>query len=231
MILYEEIDVVESVHQTVLLVAVDVEVFASACGFVGDDLIGEIDFYLHLRVLADALEEFGEEGLAHHHRQYEVVEFVVLVDIGEKGADDHPEAVASYRPGSMLTGGTRTEVLACHEDASAVGGIIEHEVRIRGAVGLIAPVAEEVVAKEFLLTGSCLEEACGDDLVGIHILQWKWHASGCYNVEFLLHTYYFYQHILFSTQRHRGTEFILFFTHLSFFNSLINISVSLYLCV
>ena len=190
MILYEEIDIVESVHQTVLLITVDLEMLTGACGLVGDSLIGEIDLYLGLGVALDAGKEFCQKALAHHNGKHEVVQLVVLMDIGKEGADDHTEAITGNSPGRMFARGTGTEVLACHEDTAAIRGIVEYEIGIGGSIGLIAPVAEQVIAKEFLLASGRLEEACRDNLVSIHILQWQRNTSASNYIEFLFHLYF-----------------------------------------
>ena len=56
----------------------------------------------------------------------------------------------------MFTTGARTEVLACHEDAALVLGIVEDEILNNSAVCVVAPVAKQVVAIELLLLGGCL---------------------------------------------------------------------------
>ncbi len=53
----------------------------------------------------------------------------------------------------MLTAGARTEVLAGHQDAAAVSGIVEHKVFIQRPVFVIAPIPEEVVAESLLVGG------------------------------------------------------------------------------
>ena len=45
----------------------------------------------------------------------------------------------------------------------------------------------QVIAEELLLAGCSLEESGWNNLVGVNILQWKWHTSRCYDVEFLFH--------------------------------------------
>ena len=85
----------------------------------------------------------------------------------------------------MLAAGTGTEVLACHEDLSAVGRVVQHKVGVGSAVGTVTPVAEEVVAEPFARRG--FEETCGDNLVGIDILQRKGHARAGDDIEFLFH--------------------------------------------
>ena len=66
------------------LVSIYLEMLAVACGEVCDGLVGQVDTYLSLMVTVDALEEFLEERLANHHRQNEIVELVVLVDVGKE---------------------------------------------------------------------------------------------------------------------------------------------------
>ena len=170
-----------------LLVAIDVELLRTASGLVGHRLVGQVDLYFGLRILFDAVEELSQKVLADDDGQHEVVELVVLVDISKERADNDTKAVACNSPGSMLTRGARAEILACHEDATAVGGVVEDEILVHSAVGIVAPVAKQVVAKELLLAGGCLEEASRDNLVGIDVLQRKGNAGGCYNVEFLFH--------------------------------------------
>ncbi len=78
------VDVIEAIHKAVLLVAVDVELLALARGLVGDGLIRQVDFYLHLGVGLDAVKKLGEETLRDNHGKYEIVELVVLVDVSEE---------------------------------------------------------------------------------------------------------------------------------------------------
>ena len=103
-----------------LLVAVDFEVLALAGSKIGDCLVRKIYLHLCLVIHVDALEEFLQEFLAYYYRQYEVVQFVVLVDISEERADDNTEASACDSPGSVLTGRTSTEVLAGYEDDTTI---------------------------------------------------------------------------------------------------------------
>ena len=71
----------------------------------------------------------------------------------------------------MLTTRAIAEVLACYEDTSAVGRVVEHEVLVQCAVGIISPVAKQVVAKEFFLAGSSFEKTGRYNLVGVYVLQ------------------------------------------------------------
>ena len=174
-----------------LLVGVDVEAFATAGGKVGDSLIGQVHTYLGFGIGGDGVEEFLQEAFAHHNREHEVVQLVLLVDVGEEAADDHAEAIARQRPGGMFAATARTEVLARHEDAAAVRGIVQHKVRVQRAIGMVTPVAEEVVAKELLVPRRGFQEAGGDDLVGVYVLQRQGDAGGGYDVEFLFHSLFY----------------------------------------
>lgn len=128
-VLDQEIDIVQTILQTMFLITIYLEMLTVTISKVRDSLIGEIHTHLCLVVLVDAVEEFFEERLRDDDGQYKVVELIVLMDISEERADDHAEAIACDSPGSMLTGGAGTEVLACHEDDSIFEvGVVEHEV-------------------------------------------------------------------------------------------------------
>lgn len=62
-----------------------------------------------------------------------------------------------------------------YEDDATVRWVIHHEVWLWSSVGIITPVAEEVVAHTLLVDG--LEETGWDDLVCIYILQRKRNAA------------------------------------------------------
>ena len=70
---------------------------------IGHGLVRKIYLHLCLVILVDALEEFLQEFLAYHYRQYEVVQLVVLVDICEERTDNNTEACTCDSPGSVLT--------------------------------------------------------------------------------------------------------------------------------
>ena len=106
LVLYKEINIVEAVDETVLLIAIDIEVFLMARREIGHCLIGEVYLYLSFWIVPDTLEYLIEEGLTDDNRQNEVVEFIILVDVSKEAADDHPEAIAGDGPCSVLTGGT-----------------------------------------------------------------------------------------------------------------------------
>ncbi len=184
-IVYQEVDIVKPVHQAMLLIAVDVEMIAASCLLVSDGLTGQIDLHFRLRVAPNAVEEFGQERLAHLYGEHKVVEFVVPVDIGKETADDHTEAIAGNGPCGMFTAGTATEVLASHQYTTAIGRVVEHKIFNYAAVLAVTPVTEQVVTKALLVCG--LKKTGRDNLIGIYILQWEGNASGGDDIEFLFH--------------------------------------------
>ena len=180
----EEVDVIEGIFKTIFLVAVDIEMLLEVAGRIGDGLVGEVNHHVHLRISLDVGKELLKEGFTDHNWKDEVIEFVLLVDIGKETAHDDAETVASNGPGGVFAARPATEVLACHENGARISGVVEHKVFLR-AVGVIAPVAEKIVAKARLVGG--FEETRRDDLVGVDVLQRERHAGAVYDVEFLFH--------------------------------------------
>ena len=104
-VLHEEVDIVQSVLQTMFLITVYLEMLTVPGGKVCDGLVGQINAHLCLVVFVDAVEEFFEESLRDDDRQHKVVELIVLVDIRKERTDDHPETVAcaSLKSGLLST--------------------------------------------------------------------------------------------------------------------------------
>ena len=69
----KEVDIVKTLDKAMLLVGVDVEVFAVASSVVGDGLLGKVDSDRSLRIGLDAGEELLQERLAHLYGQHEVI--------------------------------------------------------------------------------------------------------------------------------------------------------------
>ena len=113
-VLYQEVDIVQAVHQTMLLVGIDFKLLGFAGRLVGDGLFRQINLHLCLRVGIDGIEQLLKERFADDHRQHEVVQFVVLVDVGKETADHDPESISGDCPCGMFTAGTASEVLACY---------------------------------------------------------------------------------------------------------------------
>ena len=57
------VNIVETVHEAVLLIAVDFKVLALASGQIGNGLVGQVDTNLGFGVGLDGSEEFGKELL------------------------------------------------------------------------------------------------------------------------------------------------------------------------
>ena len=168
------------------LITVYLEMLTVTSCKVRDSLIGQIHTHLSLVIFVDAVEEFFEERLRYDDWQHKVVELIILVDISEERTDDHAETIACDGPGSVLTRGAGTEVLASYKDDSILEvRVVEHEVLLLRTIGIEAPVVEEVRTEAVFLCQ--LQIACGDDLVGVYVLQRKRNAGGCYDIKFLLH--------------------------------------------
>ena len=82
-VLQEEVDVVERIHQAILLVAIDVECLAMASGEVGNRLVGHINTHLSIGVSLNSVEQLLLELAAHDDGKHEAVEQIVAVDIGK----------------------------------------------------------------------------------------------------------------------------------------------------
>ena len=80
----------------------------------------------------------------------------------------------------------RPEVFACHQYFTAVCGVVQHEIFVRRAVGVVSPVPKEVFAEPF--AGGRFQEAGRYDLVGIDIFQRQRYACAGYDIEFLFHS-------------------------------------------
>ena len=173
----QEVDVVIGIHETILLVGVDVEVFAVASGEVGHRLVGHIHLHLCLRIGCDAVEEFLLELLADNDGQHEAVEEVIAMNISERTGDDHSHPVAGNGPCGMFTRGTRTPVLTAHDDfvytlARCFGilRLVHHEVLHWVAVSIEAKVVHEGIAKELWVTCRARQVAGRNDEVGIAVV-------------------------------------------------------------
>ena len=140
------------------------------------------------------LEKRGKEALRHYHRQHEVIEFVVFVNVSKEAGDYRPETVTRYRPGCVLAARSRTEIFPCNQDlvhslvrCFAEFGSVEDERLPYAAVRGKAPVPEEIVPEETLVTGSRLEETGRNNLVSINVFERERHHSALYYIEFLFH--------------------------------------------
>ena len=110
------------------------------------------------------------------------------MDIREEAGNHHFESIAGNGPGRMLAAGTGAEVAASDEDFAPVAGVVQDEVRIRRSVRAVPPVTEQVVPEKRLVPRGRLQEAGGNDLVRVHVLERKRDAGALYDVEFLFHS-------------------------------------------
>ena len=170
------------------LVAIDLKMFALACGFVCNRLVRQVNLHLCLMVLGNALEQLFKERFRNHYWQNKVVEFVVLVNVGKEAAYHHAEPISRNGPCCVLTRGARTEVLTSHKNDTTIRRVVKHEIFFRCSVSIISPVAEEVIAHAFLVCG--FKETRWYDLVCIYVFKRKGYASACYDIEFLFHRFY-----------------------------------------
>ena len=162
------VDIVIPIAQAGFFIIIDLECFLIACGGQGDGLVLKVDFDGCGWIFFDGGEDLCQEILTDGHRQQEVVQGVVLKDICEEAADDDVEAGVFDCPGGVFTAGAAAEVLACHEDLSFVGRVVQYKVFFGLPVAFIAPVAEEVLSESVAAGG--FQEAGGDDLIGIYVL-------------------------------------------------------------
>ena len=98
----EKVDVIEGIFKTIFLVAVDVEMLLEVAGRVVDGLVWEVNHHVHLRIGLDVGKELLKEGFADHNWKDEVIEFVLLVDIGKETAHNDAETVAGNGPGGVF---------------------------------------------------------------------------------------------------------------------------------
>ena len=174
------VDVVVSVEQTGFFIIVDVESFGcSRCGQ-ANGLRGQVYLNNSGRIFLDGVKNLLKERLADGDRQQEIIQGIVLKDIGEEAADDDIEACIFDGPCGVFAAGTAAEVRAGHEDFALVDRVVEDEVFFRAAVTVVSPVAKEVLP-ESVAAGS-FEEAGGDDLVRIDVLEVDRYGCGCYFV-------------------------------------------------
>ena len=74
------------------------------------------------------------------------------------------------------------EVAACDQYAAPVAAVVERERSDLPTLGVVTPVAEEVVAEAFALGG--FEKARRDDLVGIYVFRADGHRPRRESFEF-----------------------------------------------
>ena len=141
-------------------------------------LLGQINTQLVAGEGFDFIEQAGNIQLVQDDRQQAVLEAVVKENIGKGRRDNGAKAVLHQGPGSVLTAGTTTKVLARQQHGSAlVAVLVQHKIRVQRAAGIIhaglamiqiAQFIKQIGAKAGALDG--FEELLGDDQVRIHVL-------------------------------------------------------------
>ena len=136
-------------------------------------------------------EGFGEECRRYDYGQQSVVQRIVLEYIRKEAAYYGLESISGNSPCSMLATASASEIFARYEDNTVVTPLIENKVGIRRSVFGVSPVVKQKISETVSRCG--FEEASGDDLVGINVLQGEGNACGCYCLESFFHIteYYF----------------------------------------
>src|ERR1035437_6552018 len=165
-LLQDVAEFVDALHQAVLGEGVHREFDRAAAGR-GQRLVGQID--LHDGAGAGG-EEFRVHVRRHHDWQQRILQRVLLENIGEAGRDHRAEAPLGKRPGSVLARTAAAEVVAGQQHLDALRrGPVEHEIGVRIARRVVAPIVEELLVETLL--GGGLQEARRNNLVGIHVVQ------------------------------------------------------------
>ena len=113
--------------------------------------------------------ELGEIFARDPDRQDAVLEAIVVEDVGEVGRDHAADAEVEQRPGRVLARRAAAEIVAGDDDRRlSVGGLVENEVGVLGAILAIAHFGEQTRAEAGALDR--LEILLGDDHVGVDIV-------------------------------------------------------------
>ena len=160
-------DIVETVEQQVLAERVDAERDLLAVRpdhHLPRQVHGDPRIAAHLRVF----HQLVADGARQLDRQDAVLEAVVVEDVGEARRDHAADAEIQQRPGRMFARRAAAEILVRDQDLGVPVRLrVQHEVRPLGALTVVAQRVEQVDAKAGALDR--LEEARGDDLVGIDV--------------------------------------------------------------
>src|SRR3984893_1429773 len=160
----QEAQLVHPLQQAVAGEWIDGERGALPPAVVDDRLRAQVDRHLDTRVL----EQERVRGLVDHHRQQAILHRVAAEDVGDGEAHHRAEAVVGERPGRVLARGAAAEVLSGHQHPRALRpGFVEREPGPRASLLVEPPVGEQRLAEA--LAGDALEEAGGDDLIGVDV--------------------------------------------------------------
>ena len=168
-ILNQEVDVIQTIHQTMLLVGIDLESLATSGCLVGHFLFGKIHFHFRLRISSNTAEQAPAGNLRSPLPAIRSCSTRCSCGYPQRNWRSRHGIHSLQWPTPHAHGLNRFRSFACHKNASAIQGIVQYKVLVQGSVGIVAPVAEQIVAKVFLFAGRCLQETGRNDLVGIHI--------------------------------------------------------------
>ena len=94
----------------------------------------------------------------------------------KRGADDRAEAELGERPGGVLARAAAAEIIAGEQHLSALRArLVEDEIGLGMAFGVVAPVVEELLVEALL--GRGFQEARGNNLVGIDVVDGQRHDA------------------------------------------------------
>lgn len=96
------LNIIDTFEKAMLFVGIDIEMFLLAGSVVCHCLGRKIHRHLHIRILRYACEEISEETFAHCHRKHEIVQFIVLVNVGKKTGYHHTETIIGDSPSRMF---------------------------------------------------------------------------------------------------------------------------------
>ena len=156
------VDIIETVHKAVFFVCIDFEVFVASGSFIRNGLLGQVYFHFGFGIGRNRVEQFFEKRFAYDNREYEIVEFVVFVNIGKKTRYDNPKSVIGDGPSGVFPARSGTEIFTGYQYFTSVGRVIEYEIFIYGTVGIVTPVPKKIFTEP--LSGSSFEKACQYDL-------------------------------------------------------------------
>src|SRR6266849_10842663 len=154
------LDLVLPGEQAVLAEGVDLEAERFPGG-PGDGLGLEIHRQGGSGALGEGAAQAGRDVRRQHHRERAVLEAILEEDVAEARPDHHADAVVHEGPHRHLARRPAAEVLGGDQDLRVpVAGMVQHEIGLRGAVGVEAHVVEEERPEARL--ARLAEEARGD---------------------------------------------------------------------
>lgn len=93
----------------------DFEVFVASGSFIRNGLLGQVYFHFGFGIGRNRVEQFFEKRFAYDNREYEIVEFVVFVNIGKKTRYDNPESVSAMAQAGVFPARSGTEIFTGYQ--------------------------------------------------------------------------------------------------------------------